>query len=84
MLWALILSLSMADQSVTGVVKDTSGGVVQGAVVIAQTSSGTAQTITGADGRFTIEKAPDGAMTLIVVGLTALLSPKLRKLRELA
>ena len=45
MLWALMLSLSMANQAVSGVVKDTSGGVVQGAMVIVQTASGTAQTV---------------------------------------
>ncbi len=66
MLLALILSFSLADTLITGVVKDSTGAVVPGATVIAQAQSASAQTVTGPDGRFTIDKAPDGAATLIV------------------
>jgi outer membrane receptor protein involved in Fe transport len=66
MLWALMFSLSLAAASVAGVVKDTTGAVVPGATVIVQTDSATAQAVTGPDGRFVLEKAPDGPATLIV------------------
>jgi len=67
MLLALLLSLSLADPAITGVVRDTSGGAVPGASVTIQTSGGAGQqTVTGPDGRFTIDKAPDGQATLVV------------------
>ena len=67
MLWALILSLSLADTSITGVVKDTSGGAIAGASVVVRTDSGAEQqTVTGPDGHFTVERVPAGATTLIV------------------
>jgi outer membrane receptor protein involved in Fe transport len=66
MLWALLLSLAVADPAITGIVRDSSGGAVPGAAVTLQTPAGTEQTVTGPDGRFTIAKAPDGQATLIV------------------
>ncbi len=60
------LRVPQAAASLTGVVKDTTGAVVPGATVIVQTSSASAQTVTGPDGRFTIDKAPAGSATLIV------------------
>jgi outer membrane receptor protein involved in Fe transport len=67
MLLALLLALTLADPAITGVVTDTSGGAVSGASIIVQTSSGSEQqTVTGPDGRFSVEKAPDGPATLIV------------------
>ena len=67
MLFAFILSLSLADIAITGVVKDTNGGVIPGASVIVRADSGgERQTVTGPDGRFTIVNAPDAAATLIV------------------
>src|SRR5262249_22950174 len=48
------------------VVKDSTGAVVPGATVIVQTSTAAAQSITGPDGRFSIDKAPEGATVLIV------------------
>ena len=46
---------SQSAASVTGVVRDSSGGVVSGATVIARAPSGAEQrTVTGLDGRFTI------------------------------
>ena len=66
MLFALILSLSMADPAITGVVKDSDGGAVSGASVVVRSGSGDQQTVTALDGRFSIDKAPSGAATLIV------------------
>src|ERR1700724_1264926 len=66
MLSALVLSLALA-QAVTGIVKDTSGAAVPGASVTVRTSAGTeVQTITGPDGRFTLDRVPDGQATLVV------------------
>jgi outer membrane receptor protein involved in Fe transport len=56
-----------ADGTVTGVVHDSQGGVVAGAVVIARAASGgEMQTVTGAEGRFTIAGLSAGAFDLIV------------------
>jgi len=67
MLLALLLALGLADPAITGVVKDTSGGAVPGASVIVQTTAGAEQqTVTGPDGRFSLEKAPEGAATLVI------------------
>jgi outer membrane receptor protein involved in Fe transport len=67
MLSALMLSLALAQAAVTGIVKDTSGGAVPGASVVVRTSTGTEeQTVTGPDGRFTLDKIPEGPATLIV------------------
>lgn len=67
MLLALLLGLALAEPAITGTVKDTSGGAVPGASVIVQTSSGAEQqTVTGPDGRFSLEKAPEGQATLVV------------------
>jgi outer membrane receptor protein involved in Fe transport len=66
MLLALLLSAAMAAAPLTGVVKDQTGGTVQGASVVVQSSAGEQQTITGPDGRFTLNVADAGQMTLIV------------------
>src|SRR5438552_13053136 len=66
MLLALVYSL-LAQASITGVVKDTSGGAVAGAsVVVVRAESGDQQTVTGPDGRFSLDRLPSGAATLIV------------------
>src|ERR1051326_5676149 len=66
---ALLLIATTADaqpSTVSGVVKDPSGAVVSGAAVIARSASGAErQTVSGGDGRFTIE-LPETAATLIV------------------
>ena len=65
--FAACLALSLVQQTVTGVVRDQSGGVVSGATVIVRTNSGTeAQTVTGPDGRFTLETAPSAGATLVI------------------
>ena len=65
--FAACLALSLVQQTVTGVVRDQSGGVVSGATVIVRTDSGTeAQTVTGPDGRFTVEAASGTGATLVI------------------
>ena len=69
MLWALILSLTLATPApaVTGVVKDSTGSTISAATVIIRTSTGAEQrTVTDSAGRFTFPNAPDGQVTLIV------------------
>jgi outer membrane receptor protein involved in Fe transport len=63
----LALSLAQADPAVTGIVKDSSGGVVPGASILVRTASGTEQqTVSGPDGRFTLVRAVNGGATLVV------------------
>jgi outer membrane receptor protein involved in Fe transport len=68
MLSVALVVLSLAAASVTGVVKDNSGGAVPGASVTLQTPAGTGrQTVfSGADGRFTFPSAPTEATVLVV------------------
>ncbi|HEV8233686.1 MAG TPA: carboxypeptidase regulatory-like domain-containing protein, partial [Gemmatimonadaceae bacterium] len=68
MVLALLLSLSLAAApSVTGVVKDSSGGAVSGAAVLLETPAGVQQqTVTGPDGRFTFETVPSEPSTLVI------------------
>lgn len=66
MLMALLLSLSLADRTLVGLVKDVSGGAVPGALVLVQTPSGEQQAVAGPDGRFTVERVPDGQAMLVV------------------
>ena len=66
MLLALILSLSLADPSITGVVRDADGGAIVGASVLVKSAAGDEQTVTGPDGHFSLDTAPSGSATLIV------------------
>ncbi len=66
MVSVFLVSLMLAAPSVSGVVKDSTGGAVAGASVLIRTSSGTEQTVSGPDGRFTLNKTPDGQSTLVV------------------
>jgi outer membrane receptor protein involved in Fe transport len=61
---AFILALSAA--SISGVVHDTSGGAVSGAAVVVRAPSGEQRTTTGPDGRFTIDVADAGDVTVVV------------------
>jgi outer membrane receptor protein involved in Fe transport len=61
---AFILALSAA--SISGVVHDTSGGAVSGAAVVVRAASGEQRTTTGPDGRFTIDVADAGDVTVVV------------------
>ena len=59
--------LALAASSLSGVVRDTTGGAVPGAAVIVRPASGPErQTFTGADGRFTIETPETGEVTIVV------------------
>ena len=65
---ALLLAMALAQAPITGIVKDSSGGAIPGASVVVRTDAGpVTQTVTGPDGRFAIDKAPDGRATLIVL-----------------
>src|ERR1700722_6962064 len=66
MLLALVLSLTLADPPITGVVKDTAGGAIVGASVVVKSGSGEEQTVTGPDGHFGIHRAPSGSAAIIV------------------
>jgi outer membrane receptor protein involved in Fe transport len=67
MVLGLLLSLSLAQAGVTGIVRDTSGGAVAGASVTVRTDSGAdQQTVTGPDGRFVLDRATEGPATLVV------------------
>src|SRR5262245_56296172 len=67
MLLSLLLALSLAPGTVAGVVKDPTGAVVSGAAVTIRSVSGAEQqTVTGPDGRFTFDNAPDGESTVTV------------------
>jgi outer membrane receptor protein involved in Fe transport len=66
--FCLAAATADAGQSaLSGVVKDESGGVVSGAAVIVRSSTGgERQTVSGPDGRFTIDRPGQGDGTLIV------------------
>ena len=73
MITSLILALTLlsdgAPSSVSGVVHDSSGAVVPGAVVIVRVAGGSdRQTVTGPDGRFSIDGiAPESADVTVLV-----------------
>src|SRR5437762_906873 len=59
-------ALAAQSQTVTGVVRDSSGGGIPGAVVIARSGSrAEPQAVTGSDGQFSLD-APAGDVVLIV------------------
>ena len=65
MIAALILALAT---SISGVVHDSSGGVVAGAAVIVRAATGPERRVTtGPDGRFTVEAAGSGDVTVTVL-----------------
>ena len=67
MLLGLLVLLASAQTAITGIVTDSSGGAVPGALVVMRAASGPEQqTVTGPDGRFTIDGATEGSATLIV------------------
>src|SRR2546428_211499 len=69
MLLALILSLSLTAEAITGIVKDSTGGAVSGASVVVRGASGDErQTVTGPDGRFTVDDAPNPATLIVRAG----------------
>src|SRR5688572_5601117 len=68
-LFAFSLPVAAAAQSVvSGVVRDSSGGVVSGASVLVRTPAGVVQqTVTGPDGRFATDGPPPAAGASLVV-----------------
>jgi outer membrane receptor protein involved in Fe transport len=64
----VILALTFAlAASISGVVHDSTGGVVSGAAVSVRAGSGSEQrTTTGPDGRFTVETPETGEVTIVV------------------
>jgi outer membrane receptor protein involved in Fe transport len=68
MLLALLLALVMADPTISGNVKDTTGAAIQGATVTLQTPTGAEQqtVISGPDGHFSFNAVPPNATILVV------------------
>ncbi len=67
MLLGLALALSLVQANGTGTVRDQSGGAVPGASISVRSASGIGEvTVSGPDGRFVLEKVPDGQATLVV------------------
>ena len=59
--------LALAQSPVTGVVRDETGAVVAGAVILVRTDAGLQQrAVTGSDGRFSLESGVDGGGRLVV------------------
>jgi iron complex outermembrane receptor protein len=64
--FALLAALA-ADGTISGVVHDSTGGVVSGAAVVVRAGSGAEhRATTGPDGRFTIDAPETGQLTVIV------------------
>jgi outer membrane receptor protein involved in Fe transport len=64
------LTAEAGQSSVSGVVRDESGGVVSGAFVIVRNATGVErQTVTGPDGRFTVSSVPAGDKTITALAV---------------
>jgi outer membrane receptor protein involved in Fe transport len=64
---ALVAQLTTAQPPLAGIVRDASGRVVPGAVVVVRADSGAEQrTVTAADGRFSVALPSPGPVTLLV------------------
>jgi outer membrane receptor protein involved in Fe transport len=69
MIAVLSLLAALAGTSVSGVVKDPSGAVVPGATVIVRPAGGQEQrTVTGPDGRFTVESSSSDVTVIVRAG----------------
>src|SRR5215813_5301867 len=66
MIAVLSLLAALGASTVSGVVKDTSGAVVPGASIVAQTPEGDRAAVSGTDGRFVIETSGAGPVKLVV------------------
>jgi outer membrane receptor protein involved in Fe transport len=67
LLLSLVAAAAAAQSRVTGIVRDETGAVVSGAAVIVRGPAGVErQTVTGPDGRFTLETSSAGQDTLVV------------------
>ncbi len=65
---SLLLVAALAQSVVTGIVTDTSGGVVSNASIIVRSDTGDRQTTTGPDGRFTLDVAAGTAILIVRAG----------------
>jgi outer membrane receptor protein involved in Fe transport len=63
----LVLSLSLAAPTISGIVRDPTGAVVAGASVVVKPASGSEHVaLTGPDGRFAVDIPGEGDVTVIV------------------
>jgi iron complex outermembrane receptor protein len=63
--FALMAALA-ADGTISGVVHDSTGGVVSGAAVVVRAGGAEHRAITGPDGRFTVDAPETGQVTVVV------------------
>ncbi len=69
MLAGFLLALVLANASVNGIVRDSTGGAIPGAAVIVRDVSGAEQqTVTGPDGRFNFDVVPDLGTVIVRAG----------------
>jgi outer membrane receptor protein involved in Fe transport len=66
MIGAVILISIVASGSISGVVRDSSGGVVAGALVTVRESDREQRAVTGTDGRFSVDTPSTGDVVLVV------------------
>src|SRR5690242_10728700 len=59
-------TVSSAAASISGTVRDTTGSVVPGATITVRDGAKEEQTVSGADGRFTLAASPRSELVLIV------------------
>jgi len=64
---ALMAALAAADGTISGVVHDSTGGVVSGAAVVVRAGGAEHRVTTGPDGRFTVDVPETGQLTVIVL-----------------
>ena len=62
----MIAAMLLIVTTLTGIVHDVSGGVVPGATVVIRSAGGEQRTVTGPDGRFTVDTSTPGNVTVIV------------------
>jgi len=66
MMGVLILVATLVTGSISGTVQDSTGAVIAGATVVVRDGSSEQRTVSGPDGRFTIDVPASGQVTLIV------------------
>src|SRR5215471_21682057 len=66
MMGVLILVATLVTGSISGTVQDSTGAVIAGATVVVRDGKSEQRTVTGPDGRFTIDVPASGQVTLIV------------------
>src|SRR5919204_5041070 len=66
MIGVVILVSSLAAGTISGTIHDSTGGVVPGASITVRESGNEQRTVSGADGRFTVDTPANGEVVLIV------------------